>query len=656
MENKGKFYMTTAIAYASAKPHFGNTYEIILADALARYKRMCGYDVHFLTGTDEHGLKIENRAEQAGVTPKQYVDGVSGEIRSVWDLMGASYDRFIRTTDPDHEAAVAHIFQKLYDKGDIYKGTYEGWYCTPDEAFFTDSQIKEPGKCPDCGRPLVRASEEAYFFRMSAYADRLIAYINEHPGFIEPESRKKEMINNFLNAGLQDLCVTRTSFRWGIPAPVDPKHVIYVWVDALCNYITGIGYDPANIEQPELFKKNWPADIHIIGKDILRFHTIYWPIILMALDLPLPKKIFGHPWFNFGSDKMSKSLGNVIYADKLAEKIGADGVRYYALAEMPYASDGSITYESVIGRYNTDLANTLGNLVSRTLAMNEKYFGGVIQAPSSEEPVDAELASVCRDSAAKALKLADELHFADAIAAINEVFRRANKYIDETTPWVLAKSENTKARLGTVLYNLLEAIRIGAVLMLPYIPATAEKILDLLATDRRTFDDLSFGCLAPGGRTSVTTALFARIDEKQFLADFEEERQRQLAETADQANKEKKETAPAAPEKLPRIDYDTFMSVELRCAQVVECEKVAKSKKLLRFVMDLGYEKRQIVSGIAKFYQPEELIGRKLAIVANLEPVVLCGVESNGMILAAGEEDVRVLFLDDATPLGARIR
>ena len=653
MENKGKYYLTTAIAYASRKPHFGNTYEIIMADALARFKRMMGYDVHFLTGTDEHGMKIENYAKEAGVSPKEYVDRVSGEIKGIWDLMGASYDRFIRTTDPDHEAAVAHIFQKLYDKGDIYKGVYEGWYCTPDEAFFTDSQITEEGKCPDCGRPLVRAKEEAYFFRMSAYADRLLAYIEAHPGFIEPESRKKEMVNNFLKAGLQDLCVSRTSFTWGIPVPFDPKHVVYVWIDALSNYITGLGYDPANETQPELFRKYWPADVHVIGKDILRFHTIYWPIMLMALDLPLPKKIFGHPWFNFGSEKMSKSLGNVIYADALAERISPDGVRYYALSEMPYNADGSITHEAVIKRYNTDLANTLGNLVSRTLAMNEKYFSGVIAEPSAPGTVDGELRAAAESAAKKALELGEAFRFSDALDAIFDIFRRANKYIDETTPWLLAKDEAQKARLGTVLYNLLEAIRIGAVLLLPYIPSTAAKILDLIGTDRRDFDSLAFGQLAPGGKTTVTQALFARIDEEAFLREAEQAAAAQKAEAAAVAAA----AAPVKrPEPLPQIGIDDFMRVELRCAKVLACEKLEKSKKLLRLRVDLGYEQRQVLSGIAKWYKPEDLIGKKVAVVVNLAPATLCGEESNGMILAAGEEEPRVLFLDGETALGARIR
>ncbi len=643
--SKGKFYITTAIAYASSKPHFGNTYEIILADAYARFKRLSGYDVYLLTGTDEHGIKIEEKAEKQGVTPKEYVDAVSGQIKGIWDQMGATYDRFIRTTDADHEKAVSAIFRTLYEKGDIYKGKYEGWYCTPDESFFTDSQIKEEGVCPDCGRPLVRASEEAYFFRMSKYAPQLIKYIEDNPGFIEPESRKKEMVNNFLNAGLQDLCVSRTSFKWGIPVSFDDAHVIYVWIDALANYITALGYNPDNGEQPELFRKNWPADVHIIGKDILRFHTIYWPIILMALGLPLPKKVFGHPWFISGSDKMSKSKGNVVYADELAELVGVDGVRYYALSEMPYNADGIITYQNFITRYNNDLANTYGNLVSRTLSMNEKYFGGAIPERGEISDLDRELISLAETKADEAVKLADSLHISDALDAVFEIFRRANKYIDETTPWILAKSEDTKERLGSVIYNLLEAIRIGTVLLLPFIPTSAEKVLKALSCECGDFDCLKDGGLKPGAGTSQVGTLFPRIDEEEFLKKVSDEDKKQ-------------ETKPAAdlPPFAGQIDFSDFEKMDLRCGKILECDKIEKSKKLLKLKVDLGLETRQIVSGIAAFYQPADLIGRKVAVVANLKPAKLCGELSEGMILASGEKEIRVLFLDDAVQPGEKIR
>ncbi len=652
MQNKGKFYLTTAIVYASGKPHFGNTYEIIMADAFARFKRLYGYDVYMLTGTDEHGLKIETRAKDAGLTPKQFVDEKVGDIKQLWDFLGASYDGFIRTTDKHHEEAVQAIFRKFTEQGDIYKTEYEGWYCTPCESFVTESQLVD-GKCPDCGRPVVKAKEEAYNFRMSAYADRLMKYIDEHPEFIEPESRKKEMVNNFLKAGLQDLCVSRTSFTWGVPVLDDPKHVVYVWLDALTNYITALGYNPNNETQPELFNKNWPADVHIIGKDILRFHTIYWPIFLMALDLPLPKKVFGHPWFNFGEDKMSKSRGNVIYADDLAEKIGVDGVRYYALSEMPYASDGSITYESVIGKYNTDLANNLGNLVSRTLAMNEKYFSSVVQASDINEDIDNELIAATKIAAEKALKYAEEYHIADALSEIFAMLRRANKYIDETTPWVLAKDEEKKGRLGTVLYNLLETIRIGAVLLQPYMPATAEEILNRLSTEKKSFDDLAFGALEVGAVTKNGAPLFVRLDEKKIYEEFEAESKKQMEEAKKAAESY---LAPEKPEAMPEISIDRFAEIELRSAKIVECEKVAKSKKLLKCQVDLGYEKRQVLSGIGQFYKPEELIGKKVILVANLAPATLCGERSEGMILASGEKEIRVVFLSDDTPLGEKIR
>lgn len=646
MKDKGKFYITTAIAYSSRKPHFGNTYEVIMTDALARFKRQVGYDVFFLTGTDEHGQKIENYANEAGISPQDYVDNVSAEIRRIWDLMGASYDKFIRTTDDYHVRSVQHIFKKLYDKGDIYKGYYEGWYCSPCESFFTETQVVD-GKCPDCGAPVSRAQEEAYFFKMSNYADRLMQYIEDHPEFIEPEARKKEMVNNFLKAGLQDLCVSRTSFKWGIPITFDEKHVTYVWIDALSNYITALGYDPDNAEQPELFNKFWPADVHIIGKDILRFHTIYWPIILMALDIPLPKKVFGHPWFNLGADKMSKSKGNVIYADELADIVGVDGVRYYALAEMPYAADGVITYENVLKRYNGDLANNLGNLVNRTVAMTKKYFDGIVPVPGTAEDVDAELLAAVETAKKTSYDCMENYHIADALDAIFTMLRRANKYIDETTPWTLAKDESKHARLGTVLYNLLETIRTAAVLLTPFIPTTAENIFGQLATDRRDYDSIeTFGVLESGKPVGEPAVLFARLDEEKILADVEAKRAAAVA-AAKPVEK---------PEAVPEIGIDAFMGVELRTAQIIACEKIPKAKKLLKLQLDLGYEKRQVVSGIAKFYEPADLIGKKVIVVANLAPAKLCGEESFGMILASGEEQIRVVFLDPETPLGERVR
>ena len=646
MAEKEKFYITTAIAYTSGKPHFGNTYEIILTDAIARYKRQQGYDVYFLTGSDEHGQKIEEKAKDAGITPKEYVDNVSDIIKTVWSSMNTTYDKFIRTTDEDHERSVQHIFEKLYNKGDIYKSEYEGWYCTPCESFFTDTQAVD-GKCPDCGRPVKRAKEEAYKFKMSKYADRLMKHFEEHPDFLQPETRTKEMINNFLKPGLQDLCVSRSSFKWGVQIPFDPKHVVYVWIDALSNYITALGYDPANEVQPERFTKNWPADVHIIGKDIARFHSIYWPIILMALDLPLPKHIFAHPWFLFGNDKMSKSKGNIIYADDLAKRFSVDGVRYYALSEMPYANDGSITYESFITRYNTDLANNLGNLVSRTVAMNKKYFGGVIPTPAGDEGTDAELKETVANTVESFKANMDSYHIADAVGEVVAMLRRANKYIDETTPWTLAKDEANKARLGTVIYNLLEAIRTAAVLLTPIIPATCEKIFAMLGTSLTDYASIaSFGALESGKETGEAEVLFSRIDEEKMLAEIEAERK-----AAEEAEKKAEK-----PEGVAMIGIDDFMKVELRTAQVLECEKVPKANKLLKLQLDLGYEKRQVVSGIAKFYKPEDLIGKKLIVVANLAPAKLCGIESNGMILASGEDTVRVVFLADDTPLGERVR
>ena len=649
---KQKYYLTTAIAYASAKPHFGNTYEVIMSDAYARYKRERGYDVFFCTGTDEHGQKIENKAKEAGISPKEYVDKVSAEIKGVWDLMNTSYDYFIRTTDANHEATVQKLFKKFYEQGDIYKDCYEGWYCEPCESFFTETQIVD-GKCPDCGRPVQKAKEEAYFFKMSKYADALLKHIEENPEFIQPESRKKEMVNNFLKAGLQDLCVSRTSFKWGIPVTFDDKHVVYVWLDALTNYITSLGYDPDLEEQPENFKKYWPADVHIIGKDILRFHTIYWPIFLMAANIELPKKIFGHPWFNFGTDKMSKSKGNVIYADKLSEYVGVDGVRYYALAEMPYANDGSITYENVIQRYNTDLCNNLGNLVKRTLDMQKKYFDKVIQTPGTPEDIDLDLRNTAVNAYTGLCRAMDEFRIADGLEEIFAFLSRANKYIDETTPWVLAKDPEKQGRLGSVLYNLLESIRWAAVMLTPFIPASASAILDQLGTELRGYetvgDESKFSGMKAGESVNDSYVLFARIDEAALMKQINEYMEEQRREAAADAPVEK-------PEGLALIGIDDFMKVELRSAKIIDCEPVKKAKKLLKLTIDLGYEKRTVASGIAKFYKPEDLIGKKIILVTNLKPAVLCGIESEGMILASGEETVRVIFLSDDTPLGERIR
>jgi len=657
---KEKYYITTAIAYASKKPHFGNTYEAIMTDAMSRYKRQMGYDVFMCTGTDEHGQKIEDLAKEAGITPKAYVDGVAGEIRDLWDKMNVKYDHFIRTTDDYHEAAVQKIFKKFFEQGDIYKGKYEGWYCTPCESFFTETQIVD-GKCPDCGRPVQRAEEEAYFFKMSKYADRLMEYIEAHPEFIQPESRKKEMVNNFLKVegGLQDLCVSRTSFSWGIPVDFDTRHVTYVWLDALTNYITAIGYDSDKSfeEQSEKFKKYWPADVHVIGKDILRFHTIYWPIFLMALDIPLPKQIFGHPWFNFGADKMSKSRGNVIYADELANRFGVDGVRYYALSEMPFANDGSITYETVIKRFNTDLVNNLGNLVKRTLDMQKKYFDKVVMAPTAPDELDGELKAACVKAYEGLVKNMDGFRVADALECVFEMLSRANKYIDETTPWTLAKDESKRERLGTVLYNLLETIRWGAVMLLPFIPETAESVLSMIGTDKTDYSTVGsadkFGGIEAGSVVGDSKVLFARIDEAKMLAEFEAEMEAKKAAAEAEA---KANAIPEKPEGCALIGIEDFMNVELRTAKIIACEKVPKAKKLLKLQIDLGYEQRQVVSGIAKFYEPDALIGKKIIVVANLRPATLCGIESNGMILASGEEQIRVVFLADDTPLGERVR
>ncbi|MCI8589993.1 MAG: methionine--tRNA ligase [Clostridiales bacterium] len=640
---KEKFYLTTAIAYASQKPHIGNVYEIILADTIARYKKQRGYDVYLCTGTDEHGQKIEDLAQKKGVTPKAYVDDISGEIERIWRSMNTSFDRFIRTTDDFHIQCVQKLFKQLYDQGDIYKDKYEGWYCVPCESFFTETQAKD-GLCPDCGRPVKRTEEEAYFFKMSRYADQLMEHIEKNPGFIEPESRKKEMINNFLKPGLQDLCVSRSSFKWGIPVSFDDKHVIYVWIDALSNYITALGYDK---EQPgENFKKYWPCDVHIVGKDIMRFHTIYWPIILMALGLPLPKKIFGHGWLNFGSDKMSKSKGNVIYSDDLLPLLGVDGIRHYVLSEMPYAADGSITYEAMISRYNTDLANNLGNLVNRTAAMTKKYFGSVIPAPGVGTEFDEDLKETAHKTAVSVQEKLDSYHVADALEEVFSLFRRANKYIDETAPWALAKEEANKARLETVIYNLLETIRIGAVLMSSFLPESAEKILTLLGGAEAAWDSaFVFGTLVPGSQVGEPVVLFARLDEEAVLADIQAKKQAK----DEPAEKEK-------PEGLAQISIDQFMQVELRSAQIIACEPVPRAKKLLKLQVDLGYETRQIVSGIAAFYGPDDLIGKKVIVVANLAPAKLCDVESQGMLLAAGEDPIRVVFLDPETPNGERVR
>ena len=649
MEKK-PYYLTTAIAYTSGKPHIGNTYEAILADSIVRYKRQQGYDVRFQTGTDEHGQKVELKAAEKGVTPKEFVDEVSGEIRRIWDLVGTSYDKFIRTTDEDHEKQVQKIFKKLYDQGDIYKGEYEGMYCTPCESFFTTSQLVD-GKCPDCGRECTPAKEEAYFFRMSKYADRLIEHINTHPEFIQPESRKNEMMNNFLLPGLQDLCVSRTSFKWGVPVDFDPKHVIYVWIDALSNYITGLGYD-VDGNHGELYKKYWPADLHLIGKDILRFHTIYWPIMLMALDVPLPKQIFGHPWLLQGGEKMSKSKGNIIYADDLASLFGVDAVRYFVLHEMPFENDGTITWELMVERMNSDLANTLGNLVNRTISMSNKYFGGVVNNAGVTEEVDEDLKKVVLETQVKASKKMEDLRVADAITEIFNLFKRCNKYIDETMPWALAKDEEKKARLETVLYNLIESITIGASLLEPFMPETSKKILEQLNTQARAFDDMTeFGKYPSGNKvTEKPEILFARLDIKDVMPKVEEIQAKQKAEVAPEEK---------YPEVEPKeeITIDDFDKVQIRVGEVLKCEPVPKAKKLLVSQIRIGNEVRQIVSGIAKYYKPEEMVGKKVAVITNLKPCKLCGVESQGMILAAADDDgnLSVMTLDKDMPAGSEI-
>lgn len=646
--SKKPYYITTAIAYASRKPHIGNTYEVVFTDAVARYKRMQGYDVFFLTGTDEHGVKIEELAKSEGITPKEHVDKVVGEIQDICKLMHISYDGFIRTTDPRHEEVVQKIFKKLYDQGDIYKSEYEGMYCTPCESFWTPSQLVD-GKCPDCGREVQSAKEEAYFLRLSKYQQWLEEYIETHPDFIVPEGKKKEMMNNFIKPGLQDLCVSRTTFQWGIPVTFDPKHVIYVWVDALSNYITAMGYDPDG--SSDQFKKYWPCDCHVIGKDIMRFHSIYWPVMLHALGLELPRQLFGHNWILFGEDKMSKSRGNVIYASDVVDAFGVDAARYYLLSEMPYGSDGSITYESLIERFNTDLANTLGNLVNRIIAMAQKYFGGVIQPADAAEPVDADLRATALKTVEEVDRLMNQYRMADTLDAVISLARRSNKYIDETMPWVLAKDEAQKPRLGAVLYNLLESIRFLAVLLQPFMPETAEKIFAQLNTDCKDYASLSaFGGLHAGDKVGEPVPLFGRIDAEQMI--------QQLKAKQKAAAAPAQEPAQEAIQLAPEISIEDFAKVELRVAKVLSAEKVKKSSKLLCIQLDDGMGGRQVVSGIAKWYKPEELVGKKVIVVANLKPVKLCGVESNGMICAADLPDgsVRVLFADDSMACGAKIR
>ena len=635
--SKPKYYITTAIAYTSGKPHIGNTYEAVLADAIARYKRQQGYDVFFQTGTDEHGQKIELKAEEAGVTPKEFVDNVSGQIKSIWDLMNTSYDKFIRTTDEDHEKQVQKIFKKMYAKGDIYKGEYEGMYCTPCESFFTESQLVD-GKCPDCGRPCVPAKEEAYFFKMSKYADRLIEHIKTHPEFIQPESRKNEMMNNFLLPGLQDLCVSRTSFKWGIPVDFDPKHVVYVWLDALTNYITGIGYD-CDGDNSELFNKMWPADLHLIGKDIIRFHTIYWPIFLMSLDLPLPKQVFGHPWLLQGDGKMSKSKGNVIYADELVDFFGVDAVRYFVLHEMPFDNDGVITWELMVERMNSELANTLGNLVNRTISMSNKYFGGVVENKGVTEPVDDDLKSFILSVPAKVDAKMEKLRVADAITEVFTIFKRCNKYIDETMPWALAKDETKQDRLATVLYNLVEGICIGTTLLESFMPNTTKRILGQLNASERTLEDLKTFGLYPSGNkvTDKPEILFARMDIKEVM-----EKVNELHPPKEEPKEEKPEEKVVDIEAKPEITFDDFAKLQFQVGEVIACEAVKKSKKLLCSQVKIGSQVRQIVSGIKAYYTPEEMVGKKVMVVTNLKPAKLAGILSEGMILCAEDAEGNV--------------
>ena len=649
--DKQKYYITTAIAYTSGKPHIGNTYEAVLADAIARYKRQQGYDVFFQTGTDEHGQKIEQKAAEAGVTPKEFVDGVAGEIKGIWDLMNTSYDKFIRTTDADHEKQVQKIFKKMYAKGDIYKGHYEGMYCTPCESFFTESQLVD-GKCPDCGRPCVPAKEEAYFFKMSKYADRLIEHINTHPEFIQPESRKNEMMNNFLLPGLQDLCVSRTSFKWGIPVDFDPNHVVYVWLDALTNYITGIGYD-CDGDSTEQFGKLWPADLHLIGKDIIRFHTIYWPIFLMSLDLPLPKQVFGHPWLLQGDGKMSKSKGNVLYADELVDFFGVDAVRYFVLHEMPFENDGVITWELMVERLNSELANTLGNLVNRTISMSNKYFGGVVENKNVCEPVDDDLKNFILSVPAKVDAKMDKLRVADAMTEVFTVFKRCNKYIDETMPWALAKEEDKKDRLATVLYNLVEGICIGATLLKSFMPETTDRILAQLNAQGRELEDLKTFGLYPSGNkvTEKPEILFARLDVKEVMAKVEE------------LHPPVKEEEPAEDENVidiepkAEITFDDFEKLQFQVGEIIACEEVKKSRKLLCSQVKIGSKVRQIVSGIKSHYSAEEMVGKKVMVVTNLKPAKLAGILSEGMILCAEDADgnLALMIPEKEMPAGAEI-
>ena len=650
--SKPKYYITTAIAYTSGKPHIGNTYEAVLADAIARYKRQQGYDVFFQTGTDEHGQKIELKAEEAGVTPKEFVDNVSGQIKSIWDLMNTSYDKFIRTTDEDHEKQVQKIFKKMYAKGDIYKGEYEGMYCTPRESFFTESQLVD-GKCPDCGRPCVPAKEEAYFFKMSKYADRLIEHIKTHPEFIQPESRKNEMMNNFLLPGLQDLCVSRTSFKWGIPVDFDPKHVVYVWLDALTNYITGIGYD-CDGDNSELFNKMWPADLHLIGKDIIRFHTIYWPIFLMSLDLPLPKQVFGHPWLLQGDGKMSKSKGNVIYADELVDFFGVDAVRYFVLHEMPFDNDGVITWELMVERMNSELANTLGNLVNRTISMSNKYFGGVVENKGVTEPVDDDLKSFILSVPAKVDAKMEKLRVADAITEVFTIFKRCNKYIDETMPWALAKDESKQDRLATVLYNLVEGICIGTTLLESFMPDTTKRILGQLNASERTLEDLKTFGLYPSGNkvTDKPEILFARMDIKEVM-----EKVNELHPPKEEPKEEKPEEKVVDIEAKPEITFDDFAKLQFQVGEVIACEAVKESKKLLCSQVKIGSQVRQIVSGIKAYYTPEEMVGKKVMVVTNLKPAKLAGILSEGMILCAedAEGNVCVVSPEKNMPTGSEI-
>ncbi|MBE6015825.1 MAG: methionine--tRNA ligase [Lachnospiraceae bacterium] len=656
---KEKYYMTTAITYTSGKPHIGNTYEIILADAIARYKRMEGYDVFFMTGTDEHGQKIQEKAEAEGITPKEYVDKVSDVVKDIWKLVNSSHDKFIRTTDADHEACVKKIFKKLYDQGDIYKGSYEGLYCTPCESFWTESQLVD-GKCPDCGREVKPAKEEAYFFKMSKYADRLIEHINTHPEFIQPVSRKNEMMNNFLLPGLQDLCVSRTSFDWGIQVDFDPKHVVYVWLDALTNYITGIGYDPEN--PSDFFKKNWPADLHLIGKDIVRFHTIYWPIFLMALDIPLPKQVFGHPWLLQGGEKMSKSKGNVIYADDLVRLFGVDATRYFVLHEMPFDNDGIITWDLVIERYNSDLANILGNLVNRTVAMTNKYFGGEVKKTGATEAVDEDLKAVVTGTKAKVAEKMDKLRVADAITEVFTLFRRCNKYIDETEPWNLAKDEAKKDRLAEVLYNLVESITMGATLLHSFLPETAEKTVAQLGASLRDYDTLdTFGLYESGNKVTEPQMLFARLDSKVVLEEVEKI---QAAQKAEYEAEQKKLGGEAAGDETvidieakDEITFDDFGKMQFQVGEIIACEEVPKSKKLLCSQVRIGSQVKQIVSGIKAHYTPEQMVGKKVMVLVNLKPAKLAGVLSEGMILCAENEkgELSLMVPEKDMPAGAEI-